>query len=406
MGFAAAALDRAYAPIMVMAERHPDFIGFDDHHSARFDDDDARGARESDDPREASLREQVTERDAILRDHALAIGELRDERLLDTLPFFLCGLALRALVEHANRFCPGNRLQQLATARVLASRISHDACASVSHLPPQPTRGEEQGRALIAALEAIARPLIKALEGEAREALLQRVSLMLIRHWQSATAAASDPTPGAEPAGTQTLKHTVIVHGTWAADTDWWRDPSGLPGGAVPADSLWHHLQRAGVSDLVGHPNEFSWSGKNSDAARLVGAEHFVQWWQAMGRPLLDVVAHSHGGNVVMRALALEPALRLRRLVLLGTPARIESPPSARQSEQQHNVYSDHDSVQVIGSYGGQRGEGRTQSDHLQSTNHYRPTWTSTGGVVHKAGHSDLHEPAFWHAHRLRELLV
>ncbi|QIM51557.1 hypothetical protein [Hydrogenophaga crocea] len=405
MGFATTALDQAYAHVMAMAERHPDFIGFDDHHSARFDDD-TRMAREDDDPRDASIRDQAAERDARLRDHAQALGALRDERLADALPCFLCGFALRSLIEHANSFCPGNRLQQLATARVLASRISHDAYASVSGIRWREARGDEQGSALITAMEQIARPVFEALEGEAREALLQRVSLMLIRHWQSATAASNQTAPSAAQRGAQTLKHTVIVHGTWAADTDWWRDPAGLPGGVAPADSLWHHLHRAGVSDLVGHPNEFSWSGKNSDAARRVGAEHFVHWWQAMGRPLLDVVAHSHGGNVVMRALALQPALRLRRLVLLGTPARIECPPSAHQTEQQHNVYSDHDSVQVMGSVGGQRGEGRTQSDHLQSTNLYRPTWTGTGGVVHKAGHSDLHEPAFWQAHRLRDLLA
>ena len=199
------------------------------------------------------------------------------------------------------------------------------------------------------------------------------------------------------------VRQTVIVHGTWAAGATWWRDPAGL--GAPPTpDSLWNYLSVNGATNLVGYGHEFFWSGGNSDADRRQGAADFVNWWNGIGAPVLDVVAHSHGGNVVMGACLLEPSINIRRFVLLGTPARFDFVPRASQVERAHNVYSDSDLVQVPGSWGAQRGEGRTQSDHLQAQNWYVPYWDPNARVT-AVGHSDLHHPDVWKNNGLLALL-
>ncbi|MEO8345486.1 MAG: hypothetical protein ABI607_07310 [Betaproteobacteria bacterium] len=213
---------------------------------------------------------------------------------------------------------------------------------------------------------------------------------------------------GAAPGTPTAQRRTVIVHGTWAAGFDWWRDP----GATTPKpDNLWNFLKTnlatGPAAGLVGAPDEFSWSGGNSDFDRRQGASDFLNWWRTIAEPEeLDVVSHSHGGNVVMLALAANPALRLRRFVLLGTPARFDCVPRTKQVDELHNVYSAHDWIQVPGSYGAQRGEGRTQSDHCAATNLHVPYSSPQVSGVAAVGHGDLHHPVVWTNHQLLKLLA
>lgn len=395
-------LQRAYEVVVAMAANHPDFIGFDDHHAAAPDTPDPpiESPRGFDRARQRSLTLQKHERERRLLDVMQGLGSLSDPGAEAELPYFLCCLSPETLIRYANEHGSGNELQTRSTAGVLVSRIVHDAGVLQAAASRGSPRTLDEG-AVVDLTWRIAEPVMARLQDRVRESVGERL-VRSVRQQQQLSALQSRGGPGLQGArGTATF--TVIVHGTWAADTEWWRDPAGL--GHTPTDSLWAWLQGNGVINLVQHPDEFSWSGKNSDAERRLGAEQFVAWWHGMGRPLLDVVAHSHGGNLVMRAQAIEPSLQVRRLVLLGTPARYECPPVSRQIGQLSNVFSDNDTTQHLGSLGGQRGEGRTQSDHPQSVNLYRPTWQSPGGVVHRAGHSDLHEPDFWRAHRLERLL-
>lgn len=226
--------------------------------------------------------------------------------------------------------------------------------------------------------------------------------IRLIDRRQGFVSAMRIAQPGSHP---PPKKATVIIHGTNAATEDWWRDVSGGTGGTPGKDNLWAFLSKNGVSDLIGFPNEFSWSGNNSDPARRHGASQFVNWWRTIGSPRLDVIAHSHGGNVAMLAATLEPNLHIRRFVLLGTPARFLYVPRPKQTEQLCNIYSEFDSWQVRGSWFGQRGEGRTQAEHAGATNYHLPYMSPRVRSV-AADHSDLHHPDFWANHGLTRLLV
>lgn len=197
-----------------------------------------------------------------------------------------------------------------------------------------------------------------------------------------------------------TMKKTVIVHGTFAAAQTWWRDPAGIHSTFDPTENLWMFLDANGVSDLASHGQEFVWSGGHSSADRRDGAKDFINWWHTVGCPLLDVIAHSHGGNVVMLAMMMEPKIQVGSLVLLGTPASYEYVPRLQQTVHLHNVYSKHDSVQPVGAWiTTKRGEGRTQSDGPTATNWHLPRLAAAGGGP--VGHADLHHPDFWQSHRL-----
>lgn len=130
---------------------------------------------------------------------------------------------------------------------------------------------------------------------------------------------------------------TAIIHGTFADDEHWWR-PSDDPESSTFADRLEAGLAAQGCAGTVWQPvieaglqvDDFAWSGANSDRKRVIaGLDLAVNLRRVAERlgattdcPLeVNLVAHSHGGNVCLEALRhLDKRVRIRRFVLLGTP--------------------------------------------------------------------------------------
>lgn len=141
---------------------------------------------------------------------------------------------------------------------------------------------------------------------------------------------------------------TVFIHGTWASEETWW-----LPGeDDSAADRLETRLQRRGLSgsvwrglrdqpdvvDLASEPvskqsaiqNLFTWSGLNSHSDRVNAAGILRTSMERLAEhhgcspadPLpLHVVAHSHGGNVLLEVLKQPPeSVEIRSVSMLGTP--------------------------------------------------------------------------------------
>lgn len=111
----------------------------------------------------------------------------------------------------------------------------------------------------------------------------------------------------------------TVVHGTFVRDAEWAQEGSPLIAAIRHALGDNAHIVR------------FRWSGRNSNSARMLAATELRAHLQReeYGRPSARHVlfAHSHGGNVVMYALA-EPELRSRvaGVITMSTPFILARP--------------------------------------------------------------------------------
>jgi hypothetical protein len=103
----------------------------------------------------------------------------------------------------------------------------------------------------------------------------------------------------------------MLVHGTWASDAAWYR-PRGD----------FHAFVKGLRPDLYSAPDFFQWSGSYSDGARLDGATKLRQWVQARNEQGLDLMGHSHGANVILKATDL--GLPIGKAVLLACPVHVD----------------------------------------------------------------------------------
>lgn len=129
---------------------------------------------------------------------------------------------------------------------------------------------------------------------------------------------------------------TAIVHGTFAAEAKWWR--LGTEGKKTFADRLETELAQRGLAGTVWQValdnglnyHSFTWSGRNRHRDRLQGAKKLSSSLNELAQKIgatphepltLNLIAHSHGGNVALEALRhLKSNIKLGRMVLLGTP--------------------------------------------------------------------------------------
>lgn len=130
------------------------------------------------------------------------------------------------------------------------------------------------------------------------------------------TTAATDPAAGQAkpppaPPPRSPGKGLVLVHGTHFehnADPDWY----------FPGTGDLHNYIAPHRTDIYSNSDYFEWEGRWSDRGRAVAAKSLLTWIRYHGLEGCDIVAHSHGGNVVMKAA--ETGLRLRRVLFLSCP--------------------------------------------------------------------------------------
>ena len=206
----------------------------------------------------------------------------------------------------------------------------------------------------------------------------------------------SDPPDPFASSSRSTSRMTIIIHGTWAARYSWWR----------PYDNLWWYLHGRPNQGIRGHAEDvydgsspFSWSGKNDDVSRKLAASELMKWCKNNPTDSLQVIAHSHGGNVAM--LAAHMGLEIDRLILLGTPIRYDYLPPTESAPIIKNVISIGDRIQGPGTIPRRRGEGRTLSESANTSNFIAHD-DGNGGTP---GHSDLHHVDCWKKSGITDLL-
>lgn len=210
----------------------------------------------------------------------------------------------------------------------------------------------------------------------------------LLRNFEELSARLIQPFQKAAKAE-QRREMTIIIHGTWAATSDWWQR-----GG-----NFWNYVNGI-TGNVYGEKDAFSWSGANNHEERIKAANDLVRWVGFHPCTNLDIIAHSHGGNVGFLATRL--GLKMRKLITLGAPVRLEYLPDLRNIGMLYNLFSATDFVQTpAGTFPNRRGEGRTLSDGMTMINQI----VTDDGHGGRPGHSELHEPDTWKANHLENLL-
>lgn len=102
---------------------------------------------------------------------------------------------------------------------------------------------------------------------------------------------------------------TLVVHGTWARDNEWWQDDGDF------FEYLQHDVP---IDDLFLGDDPFAWSGDWDHDERVQAADDLVTWMNDHGETCVDIIAHSHGANIAFLAA---PRLDYGRLIVLSTPS-------------------------------------------------------------------------------------
>lgn len=88
--------------------------------------------------------------------------------------------------------------------------------------------------------------------------------------------------------------NVILVHGTWSPDAPWIQEGSDL------REAIKHHCPKCKK------PVNFIWSGENSVKGRRRATDELVKKIEEMEQKTAEkqiLIAHSHGGNVVLNAL-------------------------------------------------------------------------------------------------------
>ncbi len=109
--------------------------------------------------------------------------------------------------------------------------------------------------------------------------------------------------------GNVVSKTTLVIHGTWASESKWWRN--GYPF----FEYLEHDIP---FQYIYTGNNPFKWSGEYSHKAREQAALELADWAISQNKVCLNIVAHSHGANVGFLA---SKTVEFGRMILLSTPA-------------------------------------------------------------------------------------
>ncbi len=142
-----------------------------------------------------------------------------------------------------------------------------------------------------------------------------------------------------------------FVHGTDSDPSTWYRTSNAI--------ASWERVLNDKIHRQNGVPTgNFAWSGANYPGARTEAARSLARKIAAAKNSdpdmLVQLIAHSHGGNVSIEAaniLKEKYNITVDRLVLLGTPSRGDYKINKDSVTDVINVYNRNDLVQILGGF-------------------------------------------------------
>lgn len=135
----------------------------------------------------------------------------------------------------------------------------------------------------------------------------------------------------------------IIIHGTWASTTAWYR----------PQGDFFQTLEKSDNNKSIKFVS-FTWSGANNNSARQEAGLQLAYLIDSYdpATPIF-IISHSHGGNVAciasQRLQPSEHGFRIKRLYTLGTPVSVDTyPPNMNVIGQMYHLFSFNDLVQPV----------------------------------------------------------
>ena len=168
----------------------------------------------------------------------------------------------------------------------------------------------------------------------------------------------------------------MLIHGTWASAEAWYQ----------PRGDFFEYI-RTMRADLYAAMDRFKWTGAWSDGARSEAAVALALWVNKHGESGLDLIGHSHGANVMLKATNL--GLTMGKAILLSCPVHVDKyfPDFSKLRAPVCSVRVHMDLV-ILADGGGQR------FNHPAIQEIVLPLWFD---------HSATHDPGVWQKYKLAQ---
>lgn len=132
-------------------------------------------------------------------------------------------------------------------------------------------------------------------------------------------------------------KLAVVIHGTWAKQSRWWRR-----GG----DFYSYLKDKLGLRHLYDGDVPFTWSGKHRNRSRRGAARALKEWVRRHNPSHLEIYAHSYGANISM--LATHAGLHIHKLVMMSPPVCRDYFPLWEEIDEAFNIQASFDPVVAL----------------------------------------------------------
>jgi RHS repeat-associated protein len=200
------------------------------------------------------------------------------------------------------------------------------------------------------------------------------------QNWNAYSYSLNDPINKLDPDGFL----TIVVPGTNYNPQDWTQK---------------NPVVQQAAKTFGETPVVLQWSGANTNEARTAAAgqlKALIANHTFASGETLNIVAHSHGGNVAIEA-GNSSNHKIDNFITLGTPVRDDYRPNASNIGHWVNIYSTHDAVQVRGGHGDRFCWGQGQCGPAGRT---FPSATNVDSGINMGpldSHSDLwRKPEYW----------